>query len=73
MRLHLARTLATVALVAALACGGRGYDPDGPDRNCSDFRTQAEAQEFYERAGGPETDPHQLDGNGDGVACESLP
>ena len=48
-------------------------DPDGPDRNCSDFDTWAEAQAFYEAAGGPETDRHRLDRDGDGVACQSLP
>ena len=41
------------------------------DRDCSDFRTHALAQRFYE-SNGP-GDPHRLDGNGDGVACESLP
>lgn len=49
------------------------YDPFGEDKNCSDFETQAEAQTFFEAAGGPEQDPHRLDGDGDGVACESLP
>ena len=49
------------------------YDPDGPDRNCSHFDTWAEAQTFYEAAGGPDSDPHRLDSNDDGVACESLP
>ena len=49
------------------------YDPQGPDRDCSDFKTQAEAQAFYEAAGGPEKDPHRLDPDKDGVACESLP
>jgi endonuclease YncB( thermonuclease family) len=43
------------------------------DRDCSDFDTQPEAQRFFERAGGPSQDPHRLDGDGDGVACESLP
>ena len=52
---------------------GTAYDPDGPDRNCSDFDTWAEAQAFYEAAGGPETDRHRLDHDGDGIACESLP
>ena len=41
------------------------------DRNCSDFDTQPEAQRFFE-ANQP-GDPHGLDGNGDGQACESLP
>lgn len=43
------------------------------DRNCSDFDTWSEAQEFYLAAGGPGEDPHRLDRNSDGVACESLP
>ncbi|WP_254545881.1 thermonuclease family protein [Halomarina pelagica] len=37
------------------------------DYDCSDFDTQSEAQEYL-TAG----DPHRLDGDGDGVACESL-
>jgi len=49
------------------------YDPFGEDRNCSDFSSQAEAQAFFEAAGGPEEDPHRLDGDGNSVACESLP
>ncbi len=43
------------------------------DRDCSDFDTQPEAQRFFEAHGGPERDPHNLDGDGNGVACESLP
>lgn len=49
------------------------YDPRGEDRNCGDFSTHAEAQAFYEAAGGPGVDPHELDRDGDGVVCESLP
>lgn len=48
------------------------YDPDGPDRDCSDFSSHAEAQRFFEAAGGPKRDPHRLDGDNDGVACETL-
>jgi competence protein ComEC len=47
------------------------YDPSGPDRDCGDFATQAEAQAFFEAAG--PSDPHRLDSDGDGVVCESLP
>ncbi|MYA43039.1 MAG: hypothetical protein F4Z31_14975 [Gemmatimonadetes bacterium] len=50
-----------------------GYDPAGPDRNCGDFATWREAQDFYEAAGGPAADPHRLDRDRDGVACQSLP
>jgi len=46
-------------------CSGNVY-------NCSDFSVQQKAQNTYEYCGGPNTDPHQLDVNGDGVACESL-
>jgi endonuclease YncB( thermonuclease family) len=52
---------------------GLRYDPHGPDRDCGDFRTQEEAQRFFEAAGGPERDPHRLDADGDGEACEGLP
>ncbi|MYE54260.1 MAG: DUF1524 domain-containing protein, partial [Chloroflexi bacterium] len=48
------------------------YDPDGPDRDCGDFDTWDEAQAFYIAAGGPDTDRHRLDGDGDGTACNSL-
>ena len=42
------------------------------DKDCSDFDGWAEAQAFYESEGGPGSDPHGLDGDGDGVACSSL-
>jgi hypothetical protein len=41
--------------------------------NCDDFSTQAEAQAFFEKAGGTGNDTNRLDGNKDGQACESLP
>lgn len=41
------------------------------DKDCSDFKTQKEAQAFFEQAG--PGDPHRLDGDGNGIACESLP
>nr|WP_295889274.1 excalibur calcium-binding domain-containing protein [uncultured Devosia sp.] len=41
------------------------------DRDCSDFSSQREAQAFYERSG--PGDPHGLDRDNDGEACESLP
>jgi endonuclease YncB( thermonuclease family) len=44
------------------------------DRDCSDFADQAEAQHFFEAHGGSATnDFDNLDGDGDGLACESLP
>ncbi|MBE9182419.1 thermonuclease family protein [Oculatella sp. LEGE 06141] len=40
------------------------------DLDCSDFSTQAEAQAVLN---GDRSDPHRLDGDGNGRACESLP
>lgn len=45
--------------------------PDLEDKDCKDFKTHAEAQAFFESAG--PGDPHRLDADGDGLACESLP
>ena len=41
--------------------------------NCADFTTQPDAQRFFEKAGGVGHDTNRLDGDKDGVACESLP
>lgn len=42
----------------------------GGDLDCSDFATQAEAQDVLDA---DPSDPNGLDGEGDGVPCESLP
>jgi micrococcal nuclease len=44
--------------------------PEDGDYNCGDFDRQAEAQAVLEGTPG---DPHGLDGDGNGEACESLP
>jgi hypothetical protein len=49
--------------------GGKYTD----EYNCSDFATQPEAQKFFENAGGVSNDTNRLDGDKDGIACESLP
>jgi endonuclease YncB( thermonuclease family) len=41
------------------------------DMDCGDFATQAEAQAFFVAAGAG--DPHRLDSDGDGIACEGNP
>jgi hypothetical protein len=41
------------------------------DRDCVDFATQDEAQEFFDRHGGSSSnDVDNLDADGDGIACE---
>jgi hypothetical protein len=60
--------------------GGGGPDskPDRPgrpagDRDCADFATQEEAQQYFESIGGSSTNnADRLDENHNGVACESL-
>lgn len=47
-------------------------DP-GDTKNCSDFSTHAEAQEWFDRYFLHYGDVARLDRDGDGVACESLP
>lgn len=45
-------------------------EPASGNKNCSDFSSPAEAQRFFLAAGGPVRDPHGLDRDGDGNACE---
>lgn len=55
-----------------LGAGGGG-PMRADDRDCADFRTQAEAQRYYVSKGGPVRDRDRLDADHDGRACESLP
>lgn len=52
--------------------GGTESPPTGDtgDLDCADFETHEEAQEVYDE---DPSDPHRLDADGDGVACETLP
>lgn len=59
------------SVLLALAIFGAPAIAFAQDYDCSDFDTHAEAQRFFERAG--PGDPHRLDRDGDGVACETLP
>lgn len=40
--------------------------------NCKDFKLQSDAQAFFITSGGPKKDPHGLDKDKDGIACEDL-
>ncbi len=44
----------------------------GGDLDCNDFTTHTQAQAFFRSQGGPASDPHLLDEDNDGIACESL-
>ncbi len=69
----LVATTAALAAPGAPAAGGNSPSASASDRDCSDFRTQREAQDYFLRLGGPGSDPDRLDGDGDGSACDSLP
>lgn len=60
----------TGAVVAALMLGGTSAALAATtDKDCGDFPSQAAAQAFFV-ANGP-GDPHRLDRDNDGKACES--
>ena len=64
-------TLVIAAVVASVLLGaGLPSESQAVDYDCSDFSSQAAAQEFFIAAGGPGSDPYRLDGDGDGIACE---
>ena len=61
-----------VGPTAVSGCSDTGTSPSG-DRDCDDFGgSQERAQEFFEQEGGPDEDPHRLDDDNDGEACEDL-
>jgi hypothetical protein len=68
LKLGFAAAVGLVAPVAITAQAGAFRD-----RDCSDFRTQRQAQRFFKKQGGPREDPHNLDSDNDGKACEHLP
>lgn len=51
-----------------------GVEAAQTDRDCADFSTQGEAQDYFDRNGGsPTNNVDNLDADGDGIACENLP
>ena len=60
------------ALAAVLAIAFAAAPAAAADRDCSDFSSWRQAQRFYKKHGGPRYDPHRLDADHDGIACESL-
>lgn len=63
---------ATVVAVAiyGVAFAARSFGAPLDAYNCSDFATQREAQAVYVSRS---SDVHRMDGDHDGIACESLP
>ncbi len=46
--------------------------PSVPDKDCDSFDNWEEVYEFFISEGGPESDPHRLDPDKDGVPCTAL-
>ncbi len=67
-RLVVVPALALVAGLLGLAAPAQAV----VDRDCGDFATQKAAQVFFLQ-NSPSTDPHRLDADGDGVACDANP
>lgn len=61
---------ATSVVAAALFVGISGTALAAEDLDCNDFATQEQAQAVLDA---DPSDPNGLDGDNDGVACESLP
>ncbi|GAA4900588.1 excalibur calcium-binding domain-containing protein [Actinomycetospora succinea] len=66
-----AAALGTLTLLGVFGPGAGMALAAGPgDKNCDDFTYQEDAQDFFDTTTG---DPHDLDRDGDGVACQRLP
>lgn len=73
--IHLLKRRLTASLLALSLLGALAVAQPASafrDRDCSDFKTQRQAQRFYKRHN-PRQDPHHLDADHDGIACEDLP
>lgn len=68
---HTARALALLLATLGLTTLAQAPVQAFNDRNCDDFNTQAAAQTFFNNAG--PGDPHGLDADNNGIACESNP
>ena len=70
MRFGRARSLSCICVLLGLALAAPAAQAQTEDRDCADFANQAAAQAFYLQQGSG--DPHRLDGDADGVACELI-
>ncbi|HXS48409.1 MAG TPA: excalibur calcium-binding domain-containing protein [Solirubrobacterales bacterium] len=66
------RTKLITAAVVVAALAFPAAPATAADKDCSDFSSWRAAQNFYRNHGGPRSDPHRLDADHDGIACESL-
>jgi hypothetical protein len=62
--------VAAPVVLSALLLGAPALAVDD-DKDCGDFPSRAAAQAFFVANGGPGSDPHRLDADDDGQACEN--
>ncbi|WP_083940197.1 excalibur calcium-binding domain-containing protein [Saccharomonospora saliphila] len=67
--MHIREVTLAVAFAAGTLLPAAGSALAQPDLDCRDFSSQAEAQAEFDR---DPTDPHRLDADNDGIACEAL-
>ena len=67
IRLFAAPSVVLAATLTVVACSPSVAWAQGFDKDCSSFTSQAQAQAELERR---PSDPHRLDRDGDGLACE---
>jgi len=68
--MRLGMTAAAAAVLAAALCFPLAGVAAAQDLDCANFQTQAEAQAVYNQN---PSDPHDLDRDNDGKACEGNP
>lgn len=75
MRSILTAAVALVVVAAAVSAptASAAAPAHAADLDCADFDSQAAAQAYFLAHGGPASDPDRLDGDHDGIACESNP
>ena len=66
------KRITVAVLTAAIALSFGASAASAGDKDCSDFKNWRQAQHFYKKHGGPRKDPHRLDADHDGIACEDL-
>lgn len=68
-RTLLAATLAMSVVIPIDTLAKKKKKKKFKDKNCDDFSSQEKAQKFFEKHQ-PRKDPHGLDADHDGIACE---
>lgn len=65
------KTLLCGSMFLMLVTGASGASAEVNDKDCGDFSSHQEVMQFwYSNGYSAINDPHRLDGDGDGLACE---